>query len=283
MASTKLHIEGGPGRPKAIKSYIDLIDQRSYDSASAVMEDAYLEFNITRPDSYDQEVNIKNMTTTLSKLGLVEDNNRQRLTSLGEEFVDIIIYNEDAFYPLFHLLYSTAYHRSPRSGTAISWSYHQISDEYRKMAPIDFSEARQDAVEAVMNTARRTDDPGISNTGPLSKRSLNSYKRFISNLKPAVIDDDGHFHLRNFASKELVLGAIDALYRSDQVHEALRYGDLLGLDGASEFLCTVLFVAESELPEVIEHTASMDGRLSIESDYSIRMRLTEVVDFDDHA
>jgi len=283
MSSTKLHIEGGTGRPDAIKAYLDLIDRREYDSASAVMEDAYVEFNLTRPNKTDREVDTKGMLTTLSNLGLVEENNRQQLTELGEEFIDVIIYNEDAFFALFHLLYSTAYYRNPSRNTGISWSYFQISDAYRRRAPTNFSDSRQEVIEEVMEEADQMDSPVFDDPGPLSKRSLNSYRRFIEKLDPPVLED-GTFDLRSFPEKELVLGAVDSLYRSNVVFETLRYGDRLELSEESKnFLCTVLLVYEDDLPDLLAHTASMDGRLSIESDYSIRIRLTKEVNIDDLA
>ena len=283
MSSTKLHIEGGTGRPDAIKSYLDLIERREYNSASAVMEDAYVEFNLTRPSKTDREVDTKGMLTTLTNLGLVEENNRQQLTELGEEFIDVLIYNEDAFFDLFHLLYSTAYYRNPSNNTGISWSYFQISDAYRRRAPTNFADARQEVIEEVMNRADRMESPIFNDPGPLSKRSLNSYKRFVQKLDPPVLKD-GTFDLRSFAKNELVIAAVDSLYRSDILFKTLRYGDRLELSNESrEFLSTVLLVYEDDLPELLEHTASMDGRLSIESDYSIRIRLTEEVNIDDLA
>lgn len=283
MSSTKLHIEGGTGRPDAIKSYLDLIDRREYDSASAVMEDAYIEFNLTRPNKTDREVDTKGMLTTLSNLGLIKENDRQQLTELGEEFIDVIIYNNDSFFALFHLLYSTAYYRNASRDTGISWSYFQISDAYRRRAPTNFSDSRQEVIEEVMEKADQMDSPIFDNPGPLSKRSLNSYRRFIEKLDPPVLEEET-FELRSFAQKELVLGAIDSLYRSDVIFETLRYGDRLELSEESKnFLCTVLLVHQDDLTKLLEHTASMDGRLSIESDYSIRIRLTEEVNINDLA
>lgn len=283
MSSTKLHIEGGTGRPAAIKSYLDLIDRREYDSASAVMEDAYVEFNLTRPNKTDREVDTKGMLTTLSNLGLVKENNRQQLTELGEEFIDVIVYNDDSFFALFHLLYSTAYYRNASSETGISWSYFQISDAYRRRAPANFSDSRQEVIEEVMEKADQINSPMFDDPGPLSKRSLNSYRRFIEKLEPAVLED-GTFDPRSFARKELVLGAVDSLYRSDVIFETLRYGDRLELSEKSEnFLCSVLLVHKGDLPELLEHTASVDGRLSIDSDYSIRIRLTDEVNINDLA
>jgi len=221
--------------------------------------------------------------TTLTNLGLVEDDNRQQLTELGEKFIDVIIYNEDAFFALFHLLYSTAYYRNPSSKTGISWSYYQISDAYRRRAPTNFADARQEVIEEVMEKADQMDSPIFDDPGPLSKRSLNSYKRFIEKLDPPVLEG-GTFDLRSFAQTELVIAAIDSLYRSDTIFKSLRYGDRLELSKESkEFLSTVLLVHEDDLSELLEHTASMDGRLSIESDYSIRIRLTEEVNIDDLA
>jgi len=138
-------------------------------------------------------------------------------------------------------------------------------------------------IEEVMEKADQMGSPVFDNPGPLSKRSLNSYKRFIEKLDPPVLED-GTFDLRSFGQTELVIGAVDSLYRSDAIFKSLRYGDRLELSKESkEFLSTVLLVHEDNLPELLEHTASMDGRLSIESDYSIRIRLTEEVNIDDLA
>lgn len=283
MASTKLHIEGASGRPQAIKHYLDLVDRRDYESAESVMEDAYIELGLTRPKHSDRQVDIKNMTTTLSRLGLVNPDDRQELTSLGQQFVDIIIYNEDLFYELLHLLYSTAYYREPTSTNAISWSYYQISAALRRRSPVDFSPAvRQEVAEEVMQKAGDASNGALADHGPVSDRSLNGYKWFIQALDPPVLDDSSEFQLRSFAKKELVLGAIDTLYRSEVLFETAEYGDKLGLtDDTRVVLGPILFVDEANFTDVIEHAASMDGRLSITSDYDLRIRLTEKVDFND--
>ncbi|MFB6197624.1 MAG: hypothetical protein ABEI52_05055, partial [Halobacteriaceae archaeon] len=198
MASAKLHIEGASGRPEAIKHYLDLIDRRDYDSAEAVMEDAYVEFGLTRPDHDDRQVDIKNMTTTLAKLGLVEPNDRQSLDERGEQLVDVIVYNEDLFYELLHLLYSTVYYRDPSPDTAISWSYFQISAALRRRSPIDFTpDTRQVIAEEVMQKADEANEDPLTDHGPLSDRSLNNYKWFIKELDPPVMDDSNEFQLRS--------------------------------------------------------------------------------------
>lgn len=283
MANTKLHIEGASGRPQAIKHYLDLIERRDYDSAETVMEDAYVEFGLTRPSHSDRQVDIKNMTTTLAKLGLVDSEDRQALTGLGQQFVDVIVYNEDLFYELLHLLYSTAYYRDPTANNAISWSYYRISEALHHRAPIDFSPSiRQEVAEEVMQSADEAPEDTLADHGPVSDRSLNNYKWFIQVLDPPVLSESGEFHLRSFAKKELVLGAIDILYRSDVLFETADYGDKLGLtDKTIKILEPILFVDEPSFTGVIEHAASMDGRLSITSDYDLRIRLTEEVDIND--
>lgn len=285
MASAKLHIEGASGRPEAIKHYLDLIDRRDYDSPESVMEDAYVEFGLTRPSHDDRQVDIKGMTKTLSKLGLVETDDRQSLTERGKRFVDVIVYNEDLFFELLHLLYSTAYYRDPTPETAISWSYFEISAALRRRAPVDFSpNTRQEVAEEVMEKADESDEDALADHGPLSDRSLNNYKWFINELDPQVFGESNQFQLRSFAKKELVLGAIDILYRSDILFETADYGDQLGLtEETKAILGPILIVDEPDFADVIEHTASMDGRLSITSDYELRVRLTEEVDFDDLA
>jgi hypothetical protein len=283
MASAKLHIEGASGRPQAIKHYLDLIDRRDYDSAESVMEDAYVEFGLTRPSHDDRQVDIKNMTTTLAKLGLVAAGDHQSLTDLGEQFIDVIVYNEDMFYELLHLLYSTAYYRDPSPDTAISWSYFHISSALSHRAPIDFTpDTRQAIAEEVMQKADEADDEALTDHGPLSDRSLNNYKWFIKALDPVVLNESGNFQLRSFAKKELVLGAIDILYRSDIIFDTADYGDKLNLtEETKAILGPILLVDEPDFADVIEHTASMDGRLFITSDYELRIRLTEEVDIND--
>jgi len=281
MSQAKLHIEGGSGRPAAIKHYIDLIDRREYESAEAVMEDAYVEFGLTRPSHSDRQVNIKNMTTTLARLGIVQDGNRQTLTEVGEQFVDVLIYNKDLFYDLFHFFYSTAYHRDPIPDRTISWSYYQISAAYKRRSPINYRDARQGVVEEVLEQADNMDRDEFAGHGPLSKRSLNNYKWFISELEPKVLNDSGEFQLRSFVEKEVVLGAIDALYRSDTLFETLKYGDRLELsDKATNILSAITLVDEMDLTDVIEHAASMDRRLSVTSDYQLRVRLKDQVEID---
>jgi len=283
MASAKLHIEGASGRPQAIKHYLDLIDRRDYESAESVMEDAYVEFGLTRPDHDDRQVDIKNMTITLAKLGLIEADDRQSLTGLGEQFIDVIVYNEDLFYELFHFLYSTAYYRDPSPDTAISWSYFHISSALRRRSPIDFTpDTRQAIAEEVMQKADEVNDEALTDHGPLSDRSLNNYKWFIKALDPVVLKESGEFQLRSFAKKELVLGAIDILYRSNIIFDTADYGDKLNLSEETKaILGPILLVDEPDFTDVIEHTASMDGRLSITSDYELRIRLTEEVDISD--
>jgi hypothetical protein len=287
MSSATLPIEGGSDRPKAIKHYLDLIDRRDYESVAEVMTDAYVEYDLTHPDHEDREISNKNMTGTLAKLGLVEVDHRQTLTPLGRQLVDVILYHEDCFYDLLHLLYSTAYYRDPDPERAISWSYCQISRFYREHSPTDFDAARQDAVETVTQRAENSGDANLQNHGPLSKRSLNGYRRFVERLDPPVFDEEGdgdEFVLRSFAEKPLVLGAIDALYRSDHLFQALNYGDLLELSNrAADLLGAIVLVGEEDLTDVIEHAASMDGRVDVEADYSLRVRLNEPVEFDELA
>jgi len=284
MTTAKLHIEGSNNRPAAIKHYLDLIDRRDYNSADAVMEDAYVEFGLIQPDKSDRQVSIKNMTTTLANLGLVENNDRQTLTELGEEFIEVLIYNEDVFFELFHVLYSTAFHRDPSPDRSISWSYYHISEGYKRRAPVDFKNTRQEIVEEVLDAADESNRDELTNPGSLSKRSINGYKHFIGELDPPVLSSSGEFQMRSFAGKEVVLTALDTLYRSDVLFESLKYGDRLELsDNVTHILSTITLIDEMDLTDVLEHTASMDGRVSMTSDYQMRVRLTEPVEFHDLA
>jgi len=279
MASTKLHIEGSTGRPTAIKHYLDLIDRRDFDSVDAVMDAAFHEFGFPDPEEYDRDlINTKNMATTLAKLGLVYDDDRQQLTELGQDLVEVIIYNEELFYELLHFIYATTYQRDPSPNRAISWSYYQICASLCSKAPVSFSNARQEVVENVMQEADRMTAHSFDNHGPVSERSLNSYRHFIRHLDPPVLED-GEFNVRSFVEKQLVLAAIDHLYRTDTVVDTVDYGDQLQLEGiVSDALCTICLLDEADLNDVVEHAASMDSRLSVEADYSLHVRLTEPVE-----
>lgn len=272
----KLHIEGSSDRPEVIKHYLDFIDRRSYSSLDAVMDDVYQETGIDL-------VNTKNMETTLSKLGLVNDQDRQRLTDYGRDIVEVLLYNEQLFYELLHFTYATAYHRSPSPDRAISWAYYHICDEFRRRAPVDFTDAKQEVVEAVMEEADRASDEALKDHGPLSNTSLTNYRRFIEPLDPSVYQG-GEVTLRSFAPKELVLATIDHLYRTDVVSGTIGYGDLLELTGDTiDTVCTILLLQEESVTDVIEHVASMDARLSLQSDYQLRVRLTDPVEINDLA
>lgn len=272
----KLHIEGSKDRPEAIKQYLDFIDRRDYNSADAVMDDVYRETGL-------EVVNTKNMLTTLSKLGLVEDSNRQQLTDLGRNLVEVLLYNDQLFYELLHFVYATAYHRDPTPDRAISWAYYNICKEYRHRSPVDFDDVKQEVIESVMERADRATDDALADTGPLSKGSITNYARFINRVDPPVYEDD-EFLSRTFAQKELVLAAIDNLYRTDIDSSSREYGDLLELsDDTVDILCNILLLQKESLSEVIEHVESMDARLKLKSDYQLRVRLTDPVEINDLA
>jgi hypothetical protein len=277
MAKTKIHIEGGTDRLEAIRTYLDLIDRREYNSADEVMDDAFREFGLEVSRSTPKE-----MKATLEKLGLVKETDRQQLTALGRDLVDILLYDEQLFYEIFHFIYSTAYQRNPCADTAISWSYYHISDEFRRRSPVEFTDVKQGIVEAVMRKAEQSDDAEFEKPGSLSGKSLNGYRKFVEKLEPPVIED-GTFELRTFVQKELMLAAIDHLYRTDSV-ATTDYGAPLELsDNVSGALCTICLLDENSLTEAVEHAASMDARLKITSDYSLRVRLTDPVEINDLA
>lgn len=272
----KLHIEGSNDRPEAIRYYLDFIDRQDYDSVEAVMDDVYQKTGL-------DVVNTKNMQTTLAKLGLVEDNDRQQLTDIGRDLVEVLLYNDQLFFELLHFVYATAYHRNPTPDRAISWSYYHICDEYRRRSPVNFDRVKQEVIEAVMDRADRSSDSALADSGPLSGGSITNYARFTKRLDPPVYQDD-RFTLRSFAQKELILAAIDHLYRTDIDASTREYGDLVELSGDTvETLCTILLLQEESLADVIEHVASMDSRLNLKSDYQLRVRLTEPVKFNDLA
>jgi len=282
MGTNKLHIVGSAGRPEAIKCYLDLIDRREYETTDEVMSDAYREFGLSHPKYEDRLINTKDMTNTLSKLGLVEDNDRQQLTELGKGLVDILVHNEQRFYELLHFVYSSAYFSNPSPNRFISWSYYQISKEFRERAPVNFNNAKQGVVDAVMRTADNQTREGFEDHGTLSEKSINNYRRFVDRLDPAVLQD-GEFALREFVSTELVLASIDLLYRTD-LAGSRDYGDLMSLDGApAEALQTLCLVDEDALSDVVEQVVTMDSRLSLKADYSLHVRLSEPVKINDLA
>ncbi|QSG11387.1 hypothetical protein HSBGL_0959 [Halapricum desulfuricans] len=272
----KLHIEGASDRAEVIKHYLDFIDRRDYSSLDAVMDDIYRETGLDL-------VNTKNMETTLAKLGLVDQQNRQQLTDYGRDVVEVLLYNDDLFFELLHFTYATAYHRNPCPDRAISWAYYSICDEFRRRAPVNFTDAKQEVVESVMERADRAPDSALDDHGPLSNTSLSNYRRFIEQLDPEVYQD-GEVTLRSFAPKEIVLATIDHLYRTDVVSETIDYGDLLELsDETIDTICTILLLQEESVGDVVEHVASMDARLSLTSDYQLRVRLTDPVEINDLA
>lgn len=279
--SNKIHIVGGAGRLEAIKCYLDLIDRREYDSVEDVMSDAYHEFGLIHPTKPGKPINTRDMTNTLAQLEIVQQDNRQELTELGRELVDILIHNEQRFYDLLHFVYASAYHRNPAPNRLISWSYYQITREYCERSPVDFNDAKQEVVEAVLRTAENETVQGFDDHGTLSKKSINNYRRFIDELDPPALQD-GRFELREFVPSELVLASIDLLYRTD--FTGAEYGGLMSLSGApAEALQTLCLVREESLSDVVEQAAKMDSRLKIKPDYDIHVRLSEPVNLSDLA
>lgn len=278
--SNKLHIVGSAGRPEAIKRYLDLIDRRDYDDVEAVMSDAYHEFGLSHPKYEDRLINTKDMTNTLARLGLVKEDNRQELTEFGRDLVEVLIHNEQRFYDLLHFVYASAYYRNPSPERLISWSYYQITKEFCERAPVNFNDAKQEVVESVLRTADNETAPGFDYHGTLSEKSINNYRRFISPLDPPVLQD-GQFELREFVPSELVLAAIDLLYRTNFAGSQ-DYGGLMSLSGApAEALQTLCLVKEDAVSEVVEQAVSMDSRLSLKADYTLHVRLSEPVELND--
>lgn len=274
----KLHIEGAKHRPEVIKNYLDFIDRRDYDSFNDVMDDIYRETGLDVVDT-------KAMQTTMAKIHLVEDHDRQELTDRGRDLVDVLLYDEQLFYELLHFIYATAYHRKPIADRAISWAYYHICDEFRRRSPTEFSDVRQQVVEAVEDEADQSGDEALEEHGPLSTGSLNNYRRFIEKLDPKVYhSDSGEFSLRTFAKSELVLLTVDHLYRSDVDSKTRNYGDPVELSGDTvSLMCTILLVQEEDLTDLIEHVATMDRRLSITADYQLRVRLNDPVEINEFA
>jgi hypothetical protein len=278
MARAKLHIEGASQRPEAIRYYLDYIDKREYDSVDAVMNDIYRETGLDVVDT-------KGMSTTLAKLGLVNQHDRQQLTEYGRSLVDILLYDEELFYELLHFRYATAYHRDPSPDRAISWSYYQICRELTRRSPTEFNSVRQDIIDAVEQRAKQAPDDALADPGPLSTKSLNNHRQFLQQLDPDVYDSNsGEFSLRSFARSELVLAAVDHLYRTDLESGTRDYGNPMELSGeVVDHLCTLLLVQEEDITEVVEHVASMDARLSITPDYQLMVRLSDPVEINDLA
>ncbi len=270
----KLHIEGANQRPELIRQYLDFIDRREYDSVDDVMQDIYRETGLDASDA-------KNMKTTLAKLQLVKQKDRQQLTDRGQALVDILLYKDQIFFELLHFIYATEYHRNPSPDRAISWSYYHISQEYRQRSPVNFDDVRQEVIETVMRWSEQTGNNTPQEPGPLSLGSITNYGRFVRKLDPPVIID-GEFSVRTFAPKEPVLAAIDHLYRTDLHSSTLEYGNQLMLsEEVVDTLATILLLRSDAVSDVIEHVASMDSRVRLESDRQLRVRLTEPITIHD--
>lgn len=288
--TNKMHIEGGTARVEAIRYYLDLIDQSDYSSVEEVMDDAYHRLGFPDPASYSQldkpEVNTKNMASTLSRLGLVEDNNPQQLKDRGQQLVDVLLRDEDLFYEFLHFIYATTYQQQPSADRLISWAYYQISTELYAKAPVEYTnDVKQDIVDTVMFRAEEAEGPGFDDPGPLSTKSLNNYRRFIQALDPPVFDPDTNtIQLREYAREELILLTLDHIYRSDRVVETADYGDLIELtDDVIDHVCTICLVEENAFLDLVEDVAARYRQLSTQSDYALRVRLSEPVNMNDLA
>lgn len=273
--SNKLHIEGGEGRPQAILDYLDLIDQYSYESKEGVVQDAY-------EQGYQLgEINTKNMLATLTSLGLIQADDQQSLTERGQGLVDVSLYNEELFFELLHVVYSTAYAQNPGPATTISWAYHTVSAYLFDIAPVaSFTDAKQDIVDHVMYTAEQSDQPALGeDAGAFSRKSINGYQKFITQLSPAVLEDD-RFDLREHTREELIIAAINHVYRSTQIAPTIEYGDLLELsEPVRDEICTVCLLQSDRLDEMLERAAAAYDVFTIEADYDIRVRMQEEIRF----
>jgi len=276
--SVKIHIEGGDRRPIGIRDYLDLIDQYEYRSKDEVIQDAY-------DRGYELgELDTKNMVSTLSKLGLVEKENKQNLTRLGEQLVEVSIYNPELFFELLHGIYSTAFYRDPSPDRRISWAYYSVSEFLYEEAPVDsFTNRKQDIVDDLIYKSDEKTEISNEERGAFSRKSVNGYEKFIEHLNPAVLQD-GKFLLRSRGPVELVLYVIDAIYNSPIIASTVGYGDLLDLsDDVRKFLGVTTLVDPQSIDELLTQTASAYDILNVEADYRVRLRLRDEVSINDLA
>lgn len=276
--TAKIHIEGGDRRPIAMRDYLDLIDQYNYNSEEEVVQDAY-------DRGYELgELNTKNMVPTLTSLELVQEDDQQQLSDLGRQLIGVSIYDPDLFFELLHWVYSTAYFRSPGPNRLISWSYFKTSEFLYKSAPVDsFSGRKQDIVDEVIYESDREDGPGFDaeDPGAFSTKSVNGYQKFIERLDPPVLDDN-QITLRSRAPDELLLLAIDTVYRSPIIAETVEYGDLLDLsDEVIEFIGVITLLDPQSIERALEQAAGAYDLIQIEADYRVRLRVNKEIAIDD--
>ncbi|WP_117592497.1 hypothetical protein [Haloprofundus halophilus] len=276
--SNKIHIEGGDRRPVAMRDYLDLIEQYEYESEEDVITDAYQQ-------GYELgEIPTKNMVSTLSSLGIVAESDGQELTDFGRDLVDVLLYDEQLFYEMLHFRFSTVYGINPSPNNMMSWAYYEVSNILYNTAPIEsFSDIKQDLADDIIYRSDQMTGPGFDDgePGAFSRKSINGYQKFIEVLEPPVIEG-GVIDLRSYAREELIISAIDYIYRSEVVAPTLSYGDLLELSNEiEEVIGTVCLLAPQSIDEMIEQTAAGYDSCSVESDHRVRVRLREEVNLSD--
>lgn len=277
----KLHIEQ-QATPDLIYDYLDIIESEKYNSMNEVYDAAYeMGYNLG-------EQTKTNIPPTLKRLKIVEESNPQKLTKLGKDLVKIMLYDHELYCNILHFIYSSAYERDPTAERLISWSYKHVTRKIFEMSPIDnFVDIKQDIVDSVEYTAReksRKSDPGFEEgeSYTFSTTSINGYKRYIEMLDPPVLTDDGGIKLRTFVPPELLLLSIDHIYRTNLISESTYdYGDLVELsDNVREELCTFCLLSDEHLEKMLNLASRNYDILNVESDYAIRLRLSQEVNLD---
>lgn len=186
---------------------------------------------------------------TARDLGLVRQQ-RNALTRQGEAVAQLESHKPDLFADIVHgLLYELW---DPRQGgdNCFSWSYRTLCRILWEGGDRALASRRELAseIEAQARSAFRRPDVAFS------PKSVGGAVLWLSGLNPPVLsEDEGRFSRRDFCPPELLLMAIDFVYREKEIEYGVNL--LLG-DGNQTAICEYCLLDTESFERVLEYAVA---------------------------
>lgn len=285
MPRISFHIRDG-ANPEWCYQYLDILDQ--HPDASSGKEVYKLAEDFGYEVGYQTE---REVPTVLKKMDILET--ATSLTDQGKQLVKVMYHDLRLFGNILHHLFYTRDRIDAAQGVPIeqremsSWTYGAVVDyliDNTPVHPVSTKRAREEIAEAIFEQAQQ-ELSSIRDEISIGPRSISGVFQYLRELSPSVLDEVQHtnsameekFQIRSFAPAEMLLVAIDSLYKESNT----EYGTALILNNDNiETLCRTLVLDESGFNEVLEWAREFD-HLEVSTGMAKQVRLSDPINYDD--
>jgi hypothetical protein len=186
---------------------------------------------------------------TARDLGLVRPE-QNRLTSKGTLAARLELLKPDLFVDIIHGLLYTLWNPAQKDHNCFSWSYRAICKTLWNTGNGSLPGRRE--LASIVETEAQTVFPEARIA--FSSKSVGGALLWISSLAPPVLDEEEtHFARRGFCAPELLILAIDFVYRSREID----YGaNLLLNDKNKETICQACLLETDRFERVLEYAVA---------------------------